>query len=163
MRGGHDTSFTQNRELSWLNFNERVLEEADDPFVKPLEKLKFIEIFDSNLTEFFMIRVGSLYDLTLEDVEIIDNKTNMNQREQIEAIMERLKPLYEKEDLYYKNLLQELKEFDIHILEPSELTEEEYKEIEGYFDNFITPILSPQIVDSFHPFPHLVNKDLYVV
>lgn len=163
MRGGHDTSFTQNRELSWLNFNERVLEEADDPLVKPLEKLKFIEIFDSNLTEFFMIRVGSLYDLTLEEMEIIDNKTNMNQREQIEAIMTRLRPLYEKKDLYYNNLLQELKEFGIHILDPKELTEEEYKEIEDYFDNFITPILSPQIVDSFHPFPHLVNKDLYVV
>lgn len=163
MHGGHDTSYTQNRELSWLNFNERVLEEANDPLVKPLEKLKFIEIFDSNLTEFFMIRVGSLYDLTLENMEIIDNKTNMNQWQQIDAIMERLKPLYTKKDEYYSNLLKELKDFDIHILEPSELTEEEYQEIEEYFDNFITPILSPQIVDSFHPFPHLVNKDLYVV
>lgn len=149
--------------LAEFPLNERVLEEANDPLVKPLEKLKFIEIFDSNLTEFFMIRVGSLYDLTLENMEIIDNKTNMNQWQQIDAIMERLKPLYTKKDEYYANLLKELEEFDIHILEPSELTAEEYQEIEAYFDDFITPILSPQIVDSFHPFPHLVNKDLYVV
>ena len=159
----HDTSFTQNRELSWLKFNERVLEEAKDPSVKSLEKLKFIEIFESNLSEFFMIRVGSFYDLTLEDVEIIDNKTGMNQWEQIDAIMEGVRPLYEKKDLYYKNLLEELKDHDIHLLSPSELNEEEYKEIEEYFDDFITPILSPQIVDSFHPFPHLTNKDLHIV
>ncbi len=158
-----EVSYTQNRELSWLNFNKRVLEEADAKEVKLLEKLKFMEIFESNLNEFFMVRVGSLYDLTLNEAEIIDNKTGMNQWEQIDAILDRIPEMYDLKDEYYNNVEAQLRDNGIYNLYPEELDEGEYKEIESYFDNYIRPVLSPQIIDIYHPFPYLANKESYII
>jgi polyphosphate kinase len=159
----NDYSFTQNRELSWLNFNDRVLEEAEDASVPLLERLKFISIFTSNLDEFYMVRCGSLYDISLVDKHYIDNKTGLNAQDQLDAIFDRTKDLYFRRDDVFKSLNKRLKDEGICDLDFEELTKGELKFINKYFFNNILPVLSPQIIDIHHPFPHLLNKSLNVM
>ena len=153
----------QNRELSWLKFNARVLEEATDKSVPLLERLKFIAIFTSNLDEFFMVRVGSLVDLMMvKDKKIIDNKTGWTPKEQLSAIFKTIPGLMEKKDEAYRALSMELREQGIFNLSPDELSESEEEFVERYFECYVNPVLSPQIVDNRHPIPHLENRKLYV-
>ena len=153
---------TQNRELSWLRFNLRVLEEAADETVPLLERLKFISIFTSNLDEFFMVRVGSLFDLSLVSPEEIDNKTGMTPREQLVEIYRTVPELMERRDRLYRTVTDQLRGRGAADLDSGELTAEERKYVNRYFKTQVLPVLSPQIVDSHHPFPHLANKALYV-
>jgi len=155
-------AYTQNRELSWLRFNRRVLEEAGDSAVPLLERLKFISIFTSNLDEFFMVRVGSLFDLSLVSPEQIDNKTGQTPMEQLEAIYSVVPGLIEIKNRLYTDVAALLREQGICDLAMDELTPEEKHYVSGYYKTRILPVLSPQIVDSHHPFPHLGNKALYV-
>lgn len=159
----YDTSYTQNRELSWLRFNERVLDEAVDETVPIFERLKFISIFSSNLDEFFMIRVGSLLDLSRLKNPPIDNKTGLTPQEQLDKVFETVKPLYKKKDEIFFKVENLLRQYDIYNLDINELTELEYEYVQNYFKKNIMPLLSPQIIDSHHPFPHLWNKSLYIV
>jgi polyphosphate kinase len=158
-----DYSYTQNRELSWLKFNERVLEEAEDLFVPLLERLKFISIFTSNLDEFYMVRCGSLYDLSIIDDKYLDNKTGLNAHDQLEAIYDKTKYLYKNRDDVFDSLNQLLKDEGIVDLEFSDLTNDEMKFVNKYFFDFIFPVLSPQVIDVQHPFPHMLNKSLNVM
>lgn len=158
-----DYSYTQNRELSWLKFNKRVLEEAEDLFVPLLERLKFISIFTSNLDEFYMVRCGSLYDLSIINDKYLDNKTGLNAHDQLETIYDRTKYLYKDRDDVFDSLNQLLKDEGIVDLEFSELTDEEMKFVNKYFFDFIFPVLSPQVIDVQHPFPHMLNKSLNVM
>lgn len=158
----NNTIFMQNRELSWLKFNERVLNKAEKEYMPLFEKLNFISIFTSNLDEFFMIRVGSLGDLAEEDTEKKDNKTGMSIKEQIEAIMQELPSLYEKKDMLYNNVMEELKDYGIHHLDMENLEAADKEFIDRYFDNIIFPVLSPQIINKVHPFPFLGNKKKHI-
>ena len=159
----YDTSYSQNRELSWLRFNQRVLEEAVDQTVPLFEQLKFVSIFTSNLDEFFMIRVGSLHDVALLKGNHVDNKTGMTASDQLSAIFKAVKPLYEKKDQVYGQVSRRLRYYGIQRLKMEDLAPEEKKFIDRYFKRDVLPVLSPQIVDTHHPFPHLVNKQLHIV
>lgn len=154
--------FTQNRELSWLKFNQRVLEEASDPRVPLLERVKFLSIFTSNLDEFFMVRCGSLYDLSLVNGQQIDKKSGMTPSQQLDAIYEEVHKLYEMRDGITKNINSTLESLHISSLTKKQLTKKQLKFINQYFDVQIFPVLSPQIIDAHHPFPHLMNKALYI-
>ena len=156
-------NYTQNRELSWLKFNQRVLEEAKDSSVPLLERLKFVSIFTSNLDEFFMIRVGSLYDMSLTDNSTIDSRSGMNPKEQLDAIFAAVAPLYKERDKTYSEIKKLLNPYGVCGLSIKELEQQEKKYVKKYFKDQILPILSPQIVDANHPFPHLLNKELYVI
>ena len=156
-------NYTQNRELSWLKFNQRVLEEAKDSSVPLLERMKFVSIFTSNLDEFFMIRVGSLYDMSLTDNSTIDSRSGMNPKEQLDAIFEAVAPLYKERDKTYSEIKKLLNPYGVCGLSIKELEQQEKKYVKKYFKDQILPILSPQIVDANHPFPHLLNKELYVI
>ena len=155
-------SYTQSRELSWLRFNRRVLEESGDNTVPLLERLKFISIFTSNLDEFFMVRVGSLFDLSLVSPNEIDNKTGLTPSGQLDQIYRVIPGLIEIKNHLYREVSGLLRQEGIWDLAPEELTAEEKKYVSQYYKVKILPVLSPQIVDSRHPFPHLVNKALYV-
>lgn len=157
-----DTRFTQNRELSWLRFNERVLMEATDETVPLLERLKFIAIFTSNLDEFFMIRVGSLFDLSHFKTHTIDQKSGWTPGEQLTHIYEAVRVLYARRQQIYQEVEQQLRVHGICQLRYDELAETEVKFVRQYFKSSIAPILSPQIVDTHHPFPHLQNKALHI-
>ena len=156
-------NYTQNRELSWLKFNQRVLEEAKDSSVPLLERMKFVSIFTSNLDEFFMIRVGSLYDMSLTDNSTIDSRSGMNPKEQLDAIFAAVAPLYKEWDKTYSEIKKLLNPYGVCGLSIKELEQQEKKYVKKYFKDQILPILSPQIVDANHPFPHLLNKELYVI
>ena len=156
-------NYTQNRELSWLKFNQRVLEEAKDSSVPLLERMKFVSIFTSNLDEFFMIRVGSLYDMSLTDKSTIDSRSGMNPKEQLDAIFAAVAPLYKERDKTYSEIKKLLNPYGVCGLSIKELEQQEKKYVKKYFKDQILPILSPQIVDANHPFPHLLNKELYVI
>lgn len=160
---GYDTSFTLNRELSWLKFNQRVLAEADDLTVPLFEQLKFVSIFTSNLDEFFMIRVGSLQDVALLKEKHTDNKSGMTPRQQLEAVFQAVAPLYRKRDQACSRTEHMLRRYDICRLSHDELEPQEKKFIQSYFKTYVLPVLSPQIIDIHHPFPHLENKALSVV
>ena len=155
-------SCTQNRELSWLRFNRRVLEEAGDDTVPLLERLKFISIFTSNLDEFFMVRVGNLFDLSLVSPGEIDNKTGMTPMEQLEAVYSVIPGLIEIKNRLYNDVAALLRREGVCDLELEELEPAERKYVNTYYKAKILPVLSPQIVDAHHPFPHLINKGLYV-
>ena len=160
---GELLKYTQNRELSWLKFNQRVLEEAQDPDVPLLERMKFVAIFTSNLDEFFMIRVGSLYDMaSLKEMEL-DRRTKMTPKEQLERIYEAVEPLYKERDKTYSEIKKRLSPYGICGLSFKELQDPEKKYVKKYFKEQILPVLSPQIVDRNHPFPHLLNKEIYVI
>lgn len=155
-------NYTQNRELSWLRFDQRVLEEARDKSVPLLERMKFVAIFTSNLDEFFMIRVGSLYDMVQTDEKHRDSRSGMTPQEQLDAIYEAVAPLYKERDKTYAEIKKELSPYGVCGLDFKELEADEKKYVKKYFKEQILPVLSPQIVDSSHPFPHLLNKDIYV-
>lgn len=154
--------YTQNRELSWLKFNQRVLEEATDSSVPLLERLKFISIFTSNLDEFIMVRAGSLYDLSLINDSEIDHKSGMKPSEQLDAIYSQSVHLYMMRDHIYKNLNQILMQMQMGNIPWKNLTKKQVKHINHYFENEILPLLSPQVIDFHRPFPHLANKELYI-
>ena len=158
-----DTRYTQDRELSWLRFNERVLEEAKDESVPLMERLKFAAIFTSNLDEFFMIRVGSLYDMTLVKEEHIDSRTGQTPEQQLQAIFKAVTPLYKQRDKVVEQLESRLRACNICRMSMDEMDTKERKQVENWFQDEVRPILSPQVVDSRHPFPHLSNKTLNVV
>ena len=157
------SAYTQNRELSWLKFNERVLDEAANENIPLLERLKFIEIFTSNLDEFFMVRVGSLYNLNDIDPNQIDSKSDLTPKEQIASILMLVKNLIKKKKRIYANLINECNNNGINIKKFIELDDEEKKETKEYLKNEILPFLSPSIIDSSHPFPLLENKISYVI
>ena len=157
-----DYSYTQNRELSWLRFNRRVLEESADARVPLLERLKFIAIFTSNLDEFFMVRVGSLVDLAAVSPNEVDNKTGQTPQQQLAAIYDHVPGLIQIKDRLYSQVSMLLAEQGIVDLSYADLTEEERKQADGYFRSVVLPILSPQIVSQRHPTPHLGSKELYV-
>lgn len=154
--------YTQNRELSWLKFNQRVLEEAADPTVSLLERLKFLAIFSSNLDEFFMVRAGSLMDMSLVDNRQIDSKSGMSPSEQLSAIYQEAARLYKTRDNVARNLSNTLKEVHIESLSFKNLTKKQTKFITNYFEKELAPLLAPQIMDLHHPFPFLINKELYI-
>jgi len=155
-------NYTQNRELSWLKFNERVLEEANDATVPLLERLKFISIFTSNLDEFFMIRVGSLYDIMIMNPELKDVKSGLTPKEQLEEIFTAVKPLYKLREKTYQSVKKKLKEIGIQNCSIKDLSPDEKKFIKKEYKLSIEPLLSPQIVDAHHPFPHLQNNLLHI-
>lgn len=157
-----DISYTQNRELSWLKFNERVLQEAQDETVPVMERLKFISIFTSNLDEFFMVRVGSLFDMSQISPDEKDSKSGMTPGQQLKKIYEQIPFLMQSKEKIYADVSENLRKYGICDLSADELEEGEKKYVWDYFKNFILPILSPQIIDMSHPFPHLINKNLYI-
>ena len=158
-----EQNYTQNRELSWLRFNQRVLEEAQDSSVPLLERMKFVAIFTSNLDEFFMIRVGSLYDMVMMENTSVDVRSGMNAREQLDAIYDAVGPLYKERDRTYKNIKKQLAPYGVCGLSFDELEAYEKKYVKQYFKAQVLPVLSPQIVDANHPFPHLLSNELYVI
>lgn len=152
----------ENRELSWLKFNERVLEEACDKNVPLCEKLLFSSIYQSNLDEFFMIRVGSIYDQTLVDSSCKENKTDMTAAEQLDEIYKRVAELIPMRDRTFSAIMTELGKYGVSQVDLNDLSEEENSCLEEYFNKEIFPIISPQVVDKRHPFPFLANKETYV-
>ena len=157
------SSIYMNRELSWLKFNERVLEEAENPEVPLCERLTFASIYQSNLDEFFMVRVGSLYDQTLLDKKIRENKTGMTSQEQIDAILKRTKQINKRKEAVYEELMERVSEQGIRILRFNELDEEGAAYLERYFESEIAPLISPTVVGRRQPFPFLRNKEIYAV
>ena len=157
-----DLAFTQNRELSWLAFNDRVLSEATDETVPLLERLKFVSIFTSNLDEFFMIRVGSLFDLQNVKPDSRDKRSGWTPREQLDAIYAAVRPLYQKKEDVCTALERQLRVHGICRLSYHELENPEQKFCAQYFRSSVAPILSPQIVDTHHPFPHLKNNVIHI-
>ena len=155
--------YLQNRELSWLTFNERVLDQGSDETVPMLERWNFVSIFWSNLQEFFMVRVGSLTDLSLAKKEIIDSKSGMTPAEQINAIHERCHELYPIQERVFEKIRADLMKEGVHHLRPADLSAEQHDYLADYFQVNVMPFLSPQIINSRHPFPHLENGALYVV
>ena len=154
--------YTQNRELSWLRFNQRVLEEAADESNPLLERLKFVAIFSSNLDEFFMVRVGSLFDLAAVSPEAVDNKTGMTPIQQLRRIYETVPGLIEQKKRIYAGVRAALAEAGVEDVTYPSLRAKEEKTVDRYFKADILPILSPIIIGSHHPVPHLVSKQLYV-
>lgn len=156
-------NYTQNRELSWLDFNKRVIEEAMDKTVPVLERLKFLSIYDTNLEEFFMVRIGSLTDLSKLKKQPIDKKSGMTASEQIDACLTKLAPMYEKKDQIYFDLVNDLADVGINIQKFSDLDDKSKDFCQTYFDTKIEPILSFQIIDRVHPLPRLANLSMSVV
>ena len=152
-----------NRELSWLKFNERVLEEAENPKVTLSERLTFASIYQSNLDEFFMVRVGSLIDQMLVAKDSRDNKTHMTPKEQIQAILPQVEILNRRKDEVYEKLMEKIEEYGVRLVDFSKITEEENKFLEAYFDMEISGLISPTIVGKRQPFPFLKNKEIYAV
>jgi len=150
-----------NRELSWLDFDSRVLALAKEKSVPLAERIKFAAIFGSNMDEFFMVRVGSLYDQTLLKNNKLDIVTHMTPSEQIAAITPRVAELQAKCDKYYQHLLSALKENKYIKVDFDHLDKQQEHYWKAYFTSEILPILSPQVVDQRHPFPFLRNKEIY--
>lgn len=157
-----EQGYTQNRELSWLQFNARVLAEAEDENVPLLERFKFLAIFTSNLDEFFMIRVGSLCDMAAVDKEHTDSKSGLTAKEQLHLIYKAVEPLYVRRDAAFSDVDSKLSAIGLRRLTMDSLAPDEQKYIKRYFKDIIAPVLSPQIVDSHHPFPHLEGKVLHI-
>ena len=157
-----EQGYTQNRELSWLQFNARVLAEAEDENVPLLERFKFLAIFTSNLDEFFMIRVGSLCDMAAVDKEHTDSKSGLTAKEQLHLIYKAVEPLYARRDAAFSDVDSKLSAIGLRRLTMDSLAPDEQKYIKRYFKDIIAPVLSPQIVDSHHPFPHLEGMVLHI-
>lgn len=152
-----------NRELSWLKFNERVLEEAENPENPLCERLTFASIYQSNLDEFYMVRVGSLVDQMLLAKDIRENKTNMTPEEQLDAILARTKKLNRKRDVVYEEIMENLEQYGIHMLNFHKIEKEDRNYLERYFEAEVAPVISPSIVGKRQPFPFLRNKEIYAV
>lgn len=155
--------YMMNRELSWLKFNERVLNEAGNPRVPLAERLTFAAIYQSNLDEFYRVRVGTLMDQMESVEEIRENKTNMTSKEQVKAILKATRELDQKKAVIYEQLMGELEPKGIRLINFNKLSAEEGKLLETYFDQTIAPYLSANIVSKQQPFPFLKNKDIYAV
>ncbi|WP_070000921.1 polyphosphate kinase 1 [Cellulosilyticum sp. I15G10I2] len=151
-----------NRELSWLKFNERVLDEADNAANPVYERLRFSAIYCSNLDEFYMVRMGSLLDQTLLKAEVKESRTGMTPQEQIDSVNQTLQHLKEKRDRVYWDSMMDLSAYNIVHSRIANLNAEEKCYLETYFMNQIFPLVSPQIIDRHHPFPFLENKKLYI-
>lgn len=155
--------YMMNRELSWLKFNERVLNEAGNPRVPLAERLTFASIYQSNLDEFYMVRVGTLMD-QMESSEVVrENKTNMTSKEQVKAIIDATRELDIKKAVIYEQLMGELEPQGIRIINFNKLSGKEGELLETYFDNEIAPYLSANIISKQQPFPFLQNKEIYAV
>ena len=152
-----------NRELSWLKFNERVLEEAENKAVPLCERMNFVSIYQSNLDEFFMVRVGSLQDEMLLNKKVRDSKTKMTSEEQIKAILKEVKRLNKRKDAAYKNLMEQIEKYGIKLIDFTTAKTEEKKFLEHYFNHEIVPLSSPTIVGKRQPFPFLKNENIYAV
>ena len=152
-----------NRELSWLKFNERVLEEAENNEVPLCERMNFVSIYQSNLDEFFRVRVGSLQDQMLVNKKIRDNKTKMTSEEQIKVILKVVKKLNKRKDAAYKSLMDKVAEYGITLIDFTTAKPEEKRYLEQYFNHEIVPLSSPTIVGKRQPFPFLRNQEIYAV
>ncbi|MDD4371854.1 MAG: polyphosphate kinase 1 [Anaerostipes sp.] len=153
-----------NRELSWVKFNERVLEEAEKQTTPLCERLSFASIFQSNLDEFFMVRVASLHDQMLVHKHIKkDNKTKMTAKEQIDAVLHEVKKLNRRKDVAYQDMMDQLEEKGVRMVDFQKITKEESEFLAGYFEEEIAPLISPTIVGKKQPFPFLRNKEIYAV
>ena len=150
-----------NRELSWLKFNERVLEEAEDKSVPLCERFTFVSIYQTNLDEFFMVRVGSLYDQTLLPQDIRDNKTQMSSQEQIDAILEEVRKLNKRKEKVYQKLIEKVAKEGVRLYRMDQIEDE--KKMERFFQSEILPLISPTVVGRRQPFPFLKNNEIYAV
>lgn len=155
--------YYDNRELSWLKFNKRVLEEAADKRVPLCERLSFANIFISNLDEFYMVRVGSIYDQMLLDNTVKENKTQMVASEQLEHIFKHTKNLLKIKDDVYEELMKEIKTQGVELISFKEISDEDAAYLEKYFYSTVMPLLSPQVVGKKQPFPFLNNREIYAV
>ncbi len=160
---GADMRYTQNRELSWLDFNKRVLQVGEDSSTPVFERLKFVAIYQNNLSEFFMIRVGGLHDLALLKHDVVDNKSKMTPAQQLDAIYSECVPLESLRDTIFADIESQLWGYGIRRRSWESLNDEQRKYAEEYAEKYVMPVLSPQMVYSRHPFPHLQNEELYVV
>ena len=158
-----DLTIFMNRELSWLKFNERVLEEAESDQTPLLERLSFASIYQSNLDEFFMVRVGSLVDQEEVSPKIRENKTNMTPAEQLQAVLHSVRALNMRKDYVYAKLMGRIEEAGVRLVDFRKIGRQESEKLERYFDCEIAPLISPIIVGRRQPFPFLRNKDIYAV
>lgn len=158
-----EKSCYDNRELSWLKFNKRVLEEAKEKNTPLCERMNFLSIFQSNLDEFFMVRAGSLYDQMLIDRHMRENKTGMTCEEQLTAIYDRVRELMFQKDEIYKKLKREIADQGVELIDFASADEEEQEYLHSYFIQEVKPLLSPQVVGKKQPFPFLNNKEVYAV
>ena len=152
-----------NRELSWLKFNERVLEEAENKKVPLCERLTFASIYQSNLDEFFRVRVGSLVDQMLLGGKIRDNKTKMTAKEQIEEVLHQVMKLNRRKDAVYDAIMGQLEDYGVRLVDFRKISKKESEYLEKYFLNEIAPVISPTIVGKRQPFPFLKNNEIYAV
>ncbi len=157
-----DFSYTQNRELSWLRFDNRVLDEAFDETVPLFERLKFVSIFESNLDEFLMVRVGGLSDLAELKKQPVDNKSNMTASEQVDAVMAEMPGLLTRWESIFKSIEGKLDTLGVHRARIDSLTPEERTFVTRYFQAYVSPVISPLVIDPRHPFPNLRNDALYL-
>lgn len=157
-----DFSYTQNRELSWLRFDNRVLDEAFDESVPLFERLKFVSIFESNLDEFLMVRVGGLSDLAELKKQPVDNKSNMTASEQVDAVMAEMPGLLTRWESIFKSIEDKLDTLGVHRAHIDSLTPEERTFVTRYFQAYVSPVISPLVIDPRHPFPNLRNGALYL-
>lgn len=157
-----DFSYTQNRELSWLRFDNRVLDEAFDETVPLFERLKFVSIFESNLDEFLMVRVGGLSDLAELKKQPVDNKSNMTASEQVDAVMAEMPGLLTRWESIFKSIEGKLDTLGVHRAHIDSLTPEERTFVTRYFQAYVSPVISPLVIDPRHPFPSLRNGALYL-
>ena len=151
----------ENRELSWLKFNERVLDEATDSLTPPLEKLRFLSIVTSNLDEFYMVRVGSLTDHVQFGKQTKDDKSGLTESEQVAKILKRTQKFYTRQAEVYDDVLRELSAHGFRLLKPNELSKEQLSFVKDFYQHGVEPLLSPQVVDARQPFPHLENRTVY--
>ncbi len=157
-----DFSYTQNRELSWLRFDNRVLDEAFDETVPLFERLKFVSIFESNLDEFLMVRVGGLSDLAELKKQPVDNKSNMTASEQVDAVMAEMPGLLTRWESIFKSIEGKLDTLGVHRAHIDSLTPEERTFVTRYFQAYVSPVISPLVIDPRHPFPNLRNGALHL-
>ncbi len=155
-------SYFDNRELSWLKFNQRVLEEAEDARVPLFERFRFISIFASNLDEFFMVRVGSLYDQTLLKKDKPDNKTGFTSAQQLALIAEKVTELVPRFSEAYRRISDELSVFGAEHVNANNLSKADKDYLQKYFNSDIKPLLFPTVIDKKHPVPFIANKAIYV-